>query len=275
MSRAGPVRGRLELLRSRVRSRARARHARARAGHRVLSAFAESHPEAVFIEIGANDGEREDHLAPFIRSRGWTGVMVEPVPEVFERLRANYADADGVALENVAISDHDGRVPFHVLATRAEGDAPPIEGADMFGSLSPAAVEAIAEAFPEQPRRIETIEVPCLSFESLCRKHGVERLDVLAVDTEGHDYEIVRQVDFDRLLPRVLVNEYCHLPREQRDESTARLEGLGYLTMDEELDTWAVDVLPDDEVTRVWRELCEQGPAVSEDDLRQWYEAAR
>ena len=54
---------------------------------------------------------------------------------MFERLRANYGDLDGVALENVAISDHDGRVPFHVLATGAEGDAPPIEGADMFGSL--------------------------------------------------------------------------------------------------------------------------------------------
>lgn len=267
-----PIRGRLELLRARRRARAARRQRRDRAGHRLLEAFADSHPKAVFIEIGANDGEREDHLAPFIRRRGWSGVMVEPVPEVFERLRRNYAGAEGVALENAAISDHDGRASFHTLVADGTGDGPAIDGADMFGSLSPGAVEAIAQAFPDHPRRIETIEVPCLSFESLCRKHGVEGADVLVIDTEGHDHEILRQIDFDRIRPRIVVYEYCHLEPEVRRACVNRLERVGYLTMDEELDTWAVDVRPADELSRRWRELRAKGPAVSEEDLRRWYQ---
>ena len=199
--------------------------------------------------------------------------MVEPVPGVFERLEANYGDVEGVALENAAISDRDGRLPFHTLVSVGEGQTPAIEGADMFGSLSPAVVEAIAQAFPDSPKHIETIEVETLSFESLCRKHGVERVDVLAIDTEGHDDEILRQVDFDRIRPRVVVYEYCHLEPDVRRASVNRLERLGYLTMDEELDTWAVDVRRDDELTRRWRELREAGPAVSEEDLRRWYTA--
>jgi len=274
LSAGGPApRGRLGLLRSRLRGRVARGRAPERAGQILLAALAKAKPGAVFIEIGANDGKREDHLAPYIRRHGWSGVMVEPVPEVFDRLRRNYGDLDGVALENAAIADRDGRVPFHVLVPGTE-DGPRIDGADMFGSLSPAAVEAIAEAFPESPRRIETIEVPSLSFDSLCARHGIERLDVLVIDTEGHDYEILRQVDLERLRPRVVVFEYCHLPREQRDESIVRLERLGYLTMDEDLDTWAVDVRERDELTRVWRELRERGPAVSEEDLRHWYGSA-
>ncbi|MGH2976215.1 MAG: hypothetical protein ACRDLL_15325 [Solirubrobacterales bacterium] len=46
------------------------------AGPRILRAFAEVHPRAVFIEIGANDGVQCDQLRPFVTSLPWSGVMV-------------------------------------------------------------------------------------------------------------------------------------------------------------------------------------------------------
>ena len=49
------------------------------AGPKLLDAFAQSFPQAFFVEIGANDGEQHDHLRPLILSRRWSGVMVEPV----------------------------------------------------------------------------------------------------------------------------------------------------------------------------------------------------
>jgi FkbM family methyltransferase len=93
---------------------------------RLLRAFADVHPEAVFVEIGSNDGEQHDHLRPFILSRRWSGVMVEPVPYVFERLQRNYAGIDRVRLENAAIATQDGHLPFFHLV-----DATPEERAQL------------------------------------------------------------------------------------------------------------------------------------------------
>ncbi len=276
VSRPGPVGAgsRLGGLRARWRRASARRQARRSAGHRVLRAFAADYPDPFFIEIGANDGVRGDHLAPFIRSRRWSGVMVEPVPHVFERLRRNYGDLDRVALENVAIADRDGRLPFyHLVPAREAGAAGGDQvWSDAFGSFSRDAVLRTAAAYPGLDRRLERMEVPCLSFESLCRRHRVDRLDLLVIDTEGYDAEILRQIDFGVHRPRVLVYEYCHLSRGQRDECNGRLEGLGYETMDESLDTWCVDARPDDALTRRWREILDAGPAVSEDDLRRWFE---
>ena len=271
----GPVRGRIGLLRSRLRDRAERRRARDHAGRLLLGVFADTHPEPVFIEIGANDGVAEDHLAPFIRRHRWKGVMVEPVPHVFERLRENYDDLGGVALENAAIASHDGTVPFHILAPTAETGKAGLDGGDLFGSLRPDSVEGIWSDFPELERRLDTIEVPCMSFASLCRRHGIDRLDLLVIDSEGYDHEILAQVDIDGLRPRIVVYEYCHMTGETRRECESRFEALGYELMDEGLDTWCVDVREDDALTRRWREIRARGPSVSEEDLTRWFEGVR
>lgn len=104
-------RRRLMAWRSRLR-----RASRRLAGEGLLSAFADAYPDAFFVEIGANDGEQWDHLRPFILTHAWRGVMVEPLPQAFERLRRNYDGIDRVALENAAIADHDGRMAIYPRA---------------------------------------------------------------------------------------------------------------------------------------------------------------
>lgn len=94
------------------------------AGPRLLTAFAEAYPEAFFMEIGANDGDKYDHLRPMITSKAWRGIMVEPVPYVFARLQRNYGDHEGVALENAAIAQEDGRMPFFHLREATEEERP-------------------------------------------------------------------------------------------------------------------------------------------------------
>jgi hypothetical protein len=111
------------------------------------------------------------------------------------------------------------------------------------------------EQIPDIARRIVRAEVPCLSFESLCRRYGVERVDLLAIDAEGYDREILRQIDFDVYRPRLLIYEHYHFRREDRAEARSRLEQLGYATMEEGFDTWCVDARVGDAVTRAFRRL--------------------
>lgn len=244
------------------------RQERRLAGPKLLRAFADAYPEAFFIEIGANDGVEHALLRPFIRSRSWSGILVEPAPEPFERLQRNYADQlDRLRLENVAITDHDGHAPFYQL-NWVEGDE--VRQLDVFGSLSADAVQRSGGVFvPDQHRRIVRSEVPCLSFETLCRRHGVEAIDLLMIDTEGYDYEVLKQVDLDRYRPRLLVYEHLFLSAEDRRECRSRIDALGYETLEEQRDTWCLDSSLDDGLTRKWRRLRE-GPPTSGDDLDGW-----
>jgi FkbM family methyltransferase len=163
------------------------------AGTQLLGTFADKYPDAFFIEVGANDGEQGDPLREFVLSRRWRGIMVEPLPHVFERLSANYRGLGRVVLENAAIADSDGRRPFYYVAPLdPESGLEDPEWHDAIGSFSRETLLRSADLVPDLERRIVRTEVPCLSFDSLCRKHSVEDLDLVLVDAEGYDHEIVR-----------------------------------------------------------------------------------
>ena len=234
------------------------------AGPQLVRAFADAYPQAHFVEIGSNDGVKYDHLRPHIVSGSWEGIMVEPVPYVFERLRRNYGGLDGVILENAAIGDRDGRLPFHHLAEADEEERARLpDWYDTIGSFRREAVLGHAGKVPDIEARLVSTEVPCLTFESLLAKHGVERVDLLLIDTEGFDWEIIRHIDFAAHRPRLLVYEHFHLSPDERQECRAHLEGLGYETMEEGFDTFCLDTRSHDGLTRRWRRLRPAVPGVS------------
>jgi len=226
------------------------------AGPRLLETFADAYPEAVFVEIGANDGEQHDFLRPLVLSHAWRGVIVEPVPYVFERLVTNYAGRDGLMLENVAVAPQDEQRPFFHLAPVAD---PEVEGLprwyDGIGSFSREEVLSHAAQIPDIESRIVCTEVPGVSFDTLCGRHGLDHVDLVLIDTEGYDWEIVKSIDFANRRPRLLVYEHYHLGPEERRACGDHLRRLGYETMEEHFDTFCLDARRDDDLTRFWRTL--------------------
>jgi FkbM family methyltransferase len=234
------------------------------AGPRLLRAFADTYEEAAFVEIGANDGEQHDFLRPLILTRRWRGVIVEPVPYVFERLERNYRDQPSVTLENVAVGATDGRQPFYHLA---EVEHPESEGLprwyDGIGSFSRDAVLSHARHIPDIESRLVVTEVPCSTLQTLCERNGLERLDLLLIDAEGHEWEIVRSSDLQARKPRLLVYEHYHLTPDERSACREHLRGLGYEAMEEHFDTFCLDTRRDDALTRLWRRLEPAVPGVA------------
>ena len=227
------------------------------AGPQLLAAFADAVPDAFFVEIGANDGDQHDHLRSLILGSRWRGIMVEPVPYVFERLQRNYAGVDRVICERVAIAPQAGRMPFFHLAEAAGAGAP--GWYDAIGSFSREAVLSHAGDIPDLEERLVETQVPTVTFEGLLERHGVERVDLVVIDTEGYDWEILRNVDLGRWKPRLVVYEHYHLSPEDRRSAREHLRSAGYETMEEHFDTFCLDTGPDDDLTRRWRSL---SPAV-------------
>lgn len=234
------------------------------AGPRLLRAFADSYPEARFVEVGANDGDHHDHLRPLILSRRWSGVMVEPVPYIFDRLRKNYGDLERVRLLNVAIADRDGSLPFYFVrdASPEERRALP-DWYDGIGSLSRSSLIRHRGRIPDIDERVVEREVPCMRFGSLCDAEGIDSLDLLVIDTEGYDWDVLEQVDLDSLRPRLIVYEHFHIERSARRQARDHLSAHGYEIMEEGFDTFALDVEASDSLSAFWRRLRPAVPGVT------------
>jgi FkbM family methyltransferase len=239
-------------------------------GPKFLADFAAARPSATFVEIGAHDGAWSDQLRSFILDRQWTGVMVEPVPYLSERLRENYGSLGRVAVENAAISDAEGPRPFYRLE---QVDDPEREGLpawyDAIGSLSKENILSHRDLIPDIEERLVETEVPCMTFESLCTKHGLGRIDLLVVDTEGHDWVVIKGIDLDVHLPVLLVYEHQHLDDSDRAECRAHLERHGYDTREEWWDTWCLHSGADERLKRAWRGLRWQVRGVSSREPRE------
>ncbi len=99
-----------------------------------------------------------------------------------------------------------------------------------------------AAHIPDIESRIVSSEVTALTFESLCRRNRVERVDLLLIDTEGHDWQILRSIDLDRHRPRLVIYEHYHLSARDRAAAREHLARHGYETMEEGFDTFCLDV---------------------------------
>jgi FkbM family methyltransferase len=218
-------------------------------GVRLLKAFARAYPRARFVEIGANDGEFGSALRRFILRREWSGVLVEPSPRAYARLRENYRELDRIALENAAIAGHDGRTRLYELDPAAAGDP---EWALALGSLDR---EHLVRQAPELTAHVTSEEVESLTFRTLCERHGIDALDLLVIDTEGHDHEILRQVDFRTIRPRLVIYEHLHLSPSTRADCDRLLSDAGYEQKREFFDTFCLDPMPGDRLTDRFRRL--------------------
>jgi FkbM family methyltransferase len=226
----------------------------------LIALVAATRPTATFIQVGSNDGEQQDPLRSAILSRSWSGIMVEPVPYVFERLRANYGHLERLSLENVAIGAVDGTATlYHLAQARPDELASLPRWYDALGSFSRDVVRSHASYIPDIEDRIVETPVRVLRFDTLCRIHAIETLDVLHIDTEGHDYEILKLVDLEHLKPLVVIYEHIHLSPADAAACAALVARFGYESLTYGNDVWCLRIgeiaSHEVDVVRLWQSL--------------------
>jgi FkbM family methyltransferase len=145
-------------------------------------------PDWFFIQIGAHDGCSLDPLNHYIKKHHWRGILVEPQPKVFSRLRKTYENEPQLILENAAIADRDGTATMY--AFKEAPDMP--YHATMLASFNRRWLET--NSSNEYRGEIEELHVPAFCIKSLLEKHKVKHVNLLQIDTEGFDFQILRMV---------------------------------------------------------------------------------
>jgi FkbM family methyltransferase len=174
------------------------------------------------VQIGSNDGKTGDPLYHFLkRNKKWRAVFVEPVPYLFERLKKNYSGDHRFGFENAVIAD-DSQVHFYWVSQEAKSALPGLPS--WFDQLAGLSREHICNQIPELEPFIQSTPFPGMSLTTLFHKHGLERVDLLHIDTEGQDYKILRMLDLERFNPRVILYERKHLSLGEEESSVRFLQ---------------------------------------------------
>lgn len=130
-----------------------------------------------FVQIGAFDGVAGDPIRPLIlENEGWTGVMVEPHPDAFERLQRNYlAQSQRLTFLNAAISDEPGeRTLFYISEAEKEALGLP-DWAREIPSFDP---EHLSKHFPEA--KLASQSVRTTTFEEAASLLPAGAVDVVS-----------------------------------------------------------------------------------------------
>ncbi|WP_373497627.1 FkbM family methyltransferase [Aquiflexum sp.] len=166
------------------------------------------------VQIGANDGKTKDPLHQAIsKNPKWDVLFVEPVPYLFEKLKAHYPETSRFRFENSAINE--GSVQdFYWVDKKAKyilGNIP--EWYDQLGSFDKNHIRkhlnGILEPF------IVSKKIQGITLEALFQKHHIQQIDLLRIDCEGYDWKILRQLDLSRFKPSLLLIEIKHLNKEE------------------------------------------------------------
>ena len=146
--------------------------------------------DGVFLDIGAYDGEEISNTVCLERQFGWSGVCVEPIPVIFEKLR----NARKCACERACVSARDGTDTFVMVH----------ENETLSGLKSTMNAQHLTRISGNVS---EEIEVPCYRFETLLKRNQIQSVDFLSIDTEGSELEILRTIDFAATPVRIICVE--------------------------------------------------------------------
>jgi FkbM family methyltransferase len=148
--------------------------------------FFKNKKEGVFVDIGAHDGITINNTYFFEKNMEWTGLCIEPLPDVYNRLKINR----NCACVQACIFDNRDSISFLQISGYAEMLSGIIE------NYNPEHIKRIRKEIDLKGGKSELIQVKCYNFNDLLKNHNILKIDLLSVDTEGGELEIIKSIDF-------------------------------------------------------------------------------
>lgn len=175
------------------------------------------------------------------------GVLVEPQVHVFQKLKSNYADVEGLYFENAAISSEDLNLPFYSISFSNARWATGLSSFDKNHIL-----QHIEKGYVQKWATREGVETPeniadwihstnvkSINFDNLIKKHSVENVDAIFLDCGGFDEKILCSIDIDKYSPCLIFFEYFHFTDENLKALNDRLRQKGYSIIKDSMDVLA------------------------------------
>jgi FkbM family methyltransferase len=182
--------------------------------HDIISSRIKTSKDFNFIQVGGFDGISNDIIKPIISNYQIEGIILEPQVFAYEKLVRNYKEFPNVEILNVGVSDADCIRDFHFTK-----DYPSQVCSVDYDHL-------IKHKVP--PSHISNRKVQFLTIDSLMVKFEMGNLDFLQIDAEGHDFSIIKSINFRNNRPRIIRFEAVHMTQNKLSELLSILSDYEY-----------------------------------------------
>lgn len=177
----------------------------------ISKSLAERHKkdtELTYLEIGGWDGVTSSNTLSLLGSKKWKGMLVEPDPFAFQKLKF-YRSSDITINAAVVPSSH-------------EGDLVTLERHDMLSFISGTSTSSDKSSSASRGKH----KVKAMYINQIISK--LNHVDYFSSDIEGLEYDILGDLDFENCAPDILTVE-CNWDCETESKIETLLKSKGYL----------------------------------------------
>lgn len=147
-----------------------------------------------FVDIGAHDGQDKSNSFFFEKYRNWSGICIEPGPNEFKALVNNRKSIN----INCCVSNYEGESNF----TYINGYSNMLSG--LTENYDSQHLLRISRELKEFGGEQKEIKVPVRTLCSILEDHEAYEIDYCSIDTEGSEYEIIKEFDFSKFKIKTL-----------------------------------------------------------------------
>ena len=187
--------------------------------------FAKNQKNGFFIEIGACDGVKFSNTY-MLEKVGWNGIICEPSKYWHMRIKKRNCMINKKAV----FSESGTKIKFDEFPT-----SPELSGFNKYldndDNKEIRSKGYKSEAF--QTYHVETITLNDLIAENTDKKS----IDYISIDTEGSEYEIIKNFDFNKYTVEIFTIEHNYI-KEKRDKIYDLLTKNNYVRVFDNLSHW-------------------------------------
>lgn len=175
---------------------------------RLLEQIFKDKDAGTCVEVGAHDGVTGSNTYLF-EKKGWRCVLVEPVPELCERMRRFRT---GIVV-NCAASSMPGETTFFVS-----------ESVESWSALH--LTESQQARITTGEATVREITVLKRKLDDILDEARVSAVDFVSIDVEGHELEVLKGFSIEKFRPRIIIVE--DNPDQEDTNVSIYLEGKRY-----------------------------------------------
>ncbi len=160
--------------------------------------------EITIFDIGANKGQSIDFFKSIYSN--YRIYAFEPNPTLFNRLKEKYKNNSNILLFNVGVSDVDGVLTFNesVFDETSTFEELNFDSAYLDTKASILGVNKHQMFFKKY-------DVPVYTLASVIADHQISKIDILKIDTEGHELKCLKGLFNGEFAPIKLIQLESHL----------------------------------------------------------------
>jgi FkbM family methyltransferase len=147
----------------------------------------------VYMELGALDGVLYSNTKFFEDHLGWKGILIEPHPIKFQNLASNRPNN---YLFNNLVSSVTENLVFRFFIDNYSG---------VSGVEKTLPKEHLTGFFSQIPEPQARMSIAPKSLTEIVKTTGMEHIDFLSLDVEGHEYEVLTSWDFSVPIDIILI----------------------------------------------------------------------